>query len=91
MYHRLHITLSDVKKAVGDRMCIFGNIQLSLLENGKPEDVSRTVRKCMEDAKKGGGYVIMPTAAPINSPLSKRTEENYLTFIDSVIALGGYE
>lgn len=48
------------------------------------------VRRCMEAAKPGGGYVIMPTAAPINVPLSAQTEANYLAFIDEAIAYGGY-
>jgi thiazole synthase ThiGH ThiG subunit len=44
----------------------------------------------MASAKEGGGYVIMPTAAPINSPLQKKTEENYLRFIDAALEWGRY-
>jgi len=32
----------------------------------------------------------MPTAAPINIPLSPRTEENYLAFIDAALEYGEY-
>lgn len=84
------IELADVKRRVGDRMCIFGNLQLKLLEHGSRDDVVAAVKKCMESAKAGGGYVIMPTAAPINSPLAKKTEENYLTFMDTALELSGY-
>jgi hypothetical protein len=33
----------------------------------------------------------MPTAAPINIPLSPRTEANYLQMIDSARIYGQYE
>lgn len=84
------IVLSDVKKRVGGEMCIFGNIQLKVLEIGTADEVGRVVRECMNSAKEGGGYIIMPTAAPINSPLAKRTEENYLRFIDAALEHGEY-
>ncbi|OGJ86823.1 MAG: hypothetical protein A2268_14220 [Candidatus Raymondbacteria bacterium RifOxyA12_full_50_37] len=84
------ISLKDVKKAVGKQMCLFGNIQLKLLEHGSNEDVQKAVKTCMDEAKEGYGYVIMPTAAPINSPLDKKTEENYLRFIDAAHQYGAY-
>ena len=71
-------------------MCIFGNIQLKLLENGTPEQVRQAVKKCMESAKNDGGFVIMPTASPINIPLSPKTAENYKIFIDIALELGKY-
>ena len=71
-------------------MCICGNLQLKLLEYGSREDVAQAVRNCMAAAKEGGGYIIMPTAAPINVPLAKKTEENYLCFIETALELGEY-
>lgn len=84
------ITLAEVKKRIGSKMCIFGNIQLKLLENGTRDEVYQQVKECMEAAKDGGGYVIMPTASPINVPLSPKTEENYITFIEAALELGKY-
>ncbi|HNT35325.1 MAG TPA: hypothetical protein PKH07_10055, partial [bacterium] len=54
----------------------------------KPEQVQQAVRECMNAAKVGGGYVIMPTAAPINIPLAKKTEDNYRTFIETALEYG---
>ena len=71
-------------------MCLFGNIQLQLLENGDEAAVRQQVRDCMDAAKRGGGYVLMPTAAPINIPLSPKTEANYFAMIDEAIASGSY-
>jgi thiazole synthase ThiGH ThiG subunit len=44
----------------------------------------------MDAVKAGGRYVIMPTAAPINTPLSPQTEQNYYTFIETALELGKY-
>ncbi len=82
------ITLAEVKQRIGERMCIFGNIQLKVLEHGTLDDVEEGVKACMASAKAGGGYVIMPTAAPINSPLSEKTAENYLRYIETALAYG---
>lgn len=84
------IDLAGVKKHLGERMCLFGNIELKLLESGTEDEVERTVIECMRAAKANGGYVIMPTAAPINSPLSKRTERNYLRYIETALQHGAY-
>ncbi len=84
------VTLAEVKRRVGGRMAIFGNIELKLLEHGTPEEVREAVRECMRAAKEGGGYVIMPTAAPINEPLSPQTERNYRIFIETALECGPY-
>ena len=84
------ISLTDLKIRLGDRMCLFGNIQLKLLENGSEASVRQHVQDSMAAAKAGGGYVIMPTAAPINVPLSPQTESNYLAFIDVANTAGVY-
>ena len=55
-----------------------------------PGELAVAVEKCIDSAKAGGRYVIMPTAAPINVPLSERTKENYLTFIESALKSGRY-
>jgi len=80
------ISLAGIKEKIGDRISIFGNLQLKLLELASREEVARTVVECMDAAKASGGYVIMPTAAPINAPLDKMTEENYICFIETALA-----
>jgi len=84
------ISLRALKKRCEGRICLFGNLELKLLECCDPGEVRDTVRLCMEDAKQGGGYVIMPTAAPINIPLSPRSEENYRVFIETALEFGKY-
>jgi hypothetical protein len=84
------IELSGVKQAIGDRITLFGNMQLKLLEEGSPDDVRAKTRRIMEAGKPGGRFVIMPTAAPINVPLSLKTQENYIAYIDQALAMAAY-
>lgn len=84
------IELCDIKRQVGEKMCLFGNMQLKMLEHGTPDAIRAEVKKCMDSAKAGGGYVIMPTASPINMPLRTKTEENYRVFIDAALEYGQY-
>ena len=84
------ISLKDVKQKLKDKMCIFGNIQLKMLENSSEKEVRDYVNYCMDSAKEGYGYVIMPTASPINIPLSTKTQDNYFAFIDQALKAGIY-
>ena len=84
------ITLSEVKKRYGNRFILFGNIELKELENRDPARIDALVRQAMEDAKEGGGFVLLPTATPINTPLSKRTEENFIQYLNSGLKYGAY-
>lgn len=84
------VELAEVKARLGDRMCLFGNMQLKVLEAGTADQVRTDVRKSMDAAKAGGGYVIMPTAAPINIPLSPHTQDNYIAYIEAAEEAGRY-
>lgn len=85
------IELDEVKRRCQAReVSVWGNIELKLLEQGTPEQVRAEVRRIMDQAKTGGGFVVLPTAAPINVPLSPRTEENYKAFINAALELGRY-
>jgi hypothetical protein len=84
------IELGRVKKQTGAKVCLFGNIEIKLLEHGEPGEVREFVIDAMNQAKKGGRFVIMPTAAPINDPLSQKTLENYAVFIETALEYGSY-
>ena len=85
------IELDEVKRRCQARgVSVWGNIELKLLEQGTPGQVRAEVQKIMGQAKDGGGFVLMPTAAPINLPLSPSTEANYKAFIDAGLEFGGY-
>jgi hypothetical protein len=84
------VELDEIKRRIGDRVCLMGNVELRDLEGASPEQVRRIVRRCMDQAKAGGRYVLMPTAAPINIPLAPQTEANYLAYLEAGHACGKY-
>jgi len=85
------IALDEVKRRCQARgVSVWGNIELKLLEQGTPDQVRVEVRKIMAQAKDGGGFVLLPTAGPINVPLAPKTEANYKAFIEAGLEFGQY-
>jgi uroporphyrinogen-III decarboxylase len=85
------LELDEVKRRCQVRgVSVWGNIELKLLEHGTPEEVRTEVRQIMSQAKDGGGFVLMPTAAPINLPLAPAAEANYRAFIEAGLEFGKY-
>jgi uroporphyrinogen-III decarboxylase len=85
------LELNEVKRRCQAKgVSVWGNMELKLLENGAPAEVRAEVCKLMNQAKEGGGFILMPTAAPINVPLSPATEANYKAFIDAGQEFGRY-
>lgn len=84
------IELAEVKKRYGDKFCLFGNIELKELECSERQRIDFLIAETMKAAKKGSGFILMPTAAPISIPLSKKTEENYLQMFESALKYGMY-
>jgi hypothetical protein len=84
------ITLEEAKACCGDRVCLMGNIQLRDLELAEPDEMERITREAIEAGKPGGGFIILPTAAPYDVPLSPKTERNYEIFIETSLRYGYY-
>jgi hypothetical protein len=84
------MTLAELKAQIGDRVCLMGSMELKMLETGTPEQVREEVRKSMDMAKEGSGYIAITTASPINTPLDPKTEANYFAWIEANRELGVY-
>lgn len=84
------VELWEAKEICGDKICLFGNIQLKDLEFLPPDRMRELMKKCILEGKPGGNFVALPTATPLNEPLSPRTEENFRTFIDITLEYGKY-
>lgn len=84
------IELDEIKRRLGDRVCLMGNVELSDLEGSSPAKIRQIVKRCMDQAKAGGRFVLMPTAAPINVPLAPQTEANYLVYLEAGRQYGAY-
>jgi len=84
------IELAEVKKRIGHKITLCGNMEMRGFEIGTPEEIDAKVKKIMEDAKGEGGFILMPTATPITVPLEERIARNLIQFIDSGIKYGRY-
>jgi len=85
------IDLAEVKRrCLAAGVSVWGNLELKLFENGTPDGVRQEVKRIMEQAKDGGGFVLIPTASPAGALLSPRTEANIMAFIDAGLEFGKY-
>ena len=56
------VELARAKEMVGDRLCLLGNIDIThTLVDAAREEVRAEVRRCIQDAGRGGGYILAPT------------------------------
>lgn len=79
--------LATTKRLIGDRMSLVGNVDCEhLLPHGTPEDVRQAVRKCIEDASPGGGYIVSSS----NSVHSSCRPENLIAMVEAVKEFGNY-
>jgi uroporphyrinogen-III decarboxylase len=54
--------LVDVKRRVGDRMCIFGNLDIAhVLSSGTRKEVEEAVKRALEAAAGDGGFIMAMT------------------------------
>ena len=53
--------LADVKQRVGDRVCLFGGFYEHVLKEDSEEAVRAEVRRCIDAAAAGGGYILRST------------------------------
>jgi uroporphyrinogen decarboxylase len=62
--HALHsidpmagVDIAKVKRLVGDRVCLIGNVDCSKLDSGSPEDIIESTRYALQSGMPGGGYI----------------------------------
>ena len=80
--------IGEVKKHLGDRACIIGNIDCQeLLPEGTPDEVDKAVKDTIEIAAPGGGYIISSS----NSIHPGVKPENYIAMVEAVHKYGKYE
>ncbi|MCD6574995.1 hypothetical protein J7K97_04895 [Candidatus Aerophobetes bacterium] len=70
----------EVKRRYGDRVCLLGNIDVSLLAKGKPEEVEEEVKERIKLLASSGGYILTTG----NSIPSYCKPENVLALIKAV-------
>jgi uroporphyrinogen decarboxylase len=62
--HALHsldpqagVDLADVKRLVGNKVCLIGNVNCGLLQTGTPEQAQADVRRALQQGMPGYGYI----------------------------------
>jgi uroporphyrinogen decarboxylase len=62
--HALHsldpqggVDIAEVKRLYGDRVCLIGNVNCGLLDNGTDEEAVESARYALRSGMPGGGYV----------------------------------
>ena len=79
--------IGEVKEYLKDKACIIGNIDCQeLLPNGSADEVDRAVKKTIDIASPGGGYIISSS----NSIHPGVKPENYIAMIEAVHKYGYY-
>lgn len=56
------VKLAEAKEMVGDRLCLIGNLDIThILVDATKEEVFEAVRSSIQQAGRGGGYIVAPT------------------------------
>ena len=79
--------IGDVKRRYGDKICVMGNVDCKyVLPYGTEEDVRRDVRRCVDAAAEGGGFILTSS----NSLHANVKVENIFVMVDEARKYGKY-
>ena len=79
--------ISVFKEKIGDKVCLKGNVHpIKFMINGTPEQVKKEVKRQLDIAKKGGGY-IMCTGGELGDGTP---DENIFALIEADEEFGNY-
>ena len=79
--------LREVKRLVGDKVCLSGNIDCGhLLSHGTVDEVSEAVRQAIADAGPGGGFILSSS----NSIHSSCNPQNLVAMVEAGRQYGAY-
>ena len=92
--HALHsidpqarVDLAEVKKLVGDKVCLAGNVNCGLLQTGTDEEVRADVIRSLRDGMPGGGYIFCTS----NVAFKGMPPERYRMMLDLRQKYGRYD
>lgn len=62
--HALHsldpqggVDLAEIKKMVGDKVCLIGNVNCGLMQTGSKEEIKQSAQYALKNGMPGGGYI----------------------------------
>ncbi len=79
--HALHsldpmagVDIREVKRLVGDKLCLCGNVHCAAMQTGTEQDVIDSATYCMTHGKPGGGYIFCTSNVPFKGMPPERYE-----------------
>lgn len=75
------VELADVAREYGDSLALFGNVEVTDLENLDEEKFYEKTARSVDAGREAKGFVLMPTASPYGREISPRTMRNYQTMV----------
>jgi hypothetical protein len=80
------VELAYVHRKYGKQLVLFGNLEISDIENLPTEEFSERVKRALDEgtAADGKGFVLMPSSCPCGRELSTLTLRNYERIIEIV-------
>jgi uroporphyrinogen-III decarboxylase len=73
------------KEVLGDVVCLQGNVPISLLVAGTPEEVKTHCKKLIDEVGRGGGFILSPSTG-----LDNARPENVKAMFDVTKEYGVY-
>jgi hypothetical protein len=85
------VSLAYVRERCGRQMTLFGNLEVSDIENLPTQAFAGKVASALREgtAGEGRGFVLMPSSAPYGREISPLTMRNYEEMVHQVEAFGG--
>ena len=91
--HALHsidpmagVDIAEVKRLVGDKVCLIGNVNCATLDSGTPEEIAASTRYALQHGMPGGGYIFSTS----NCIYTGMPLANYERMLDIWRAEGNY-
>lgn len=92
--HALHsidpqarVDLGEVKRLVGDKVCLAGNVNCGLLQTGTDDEVKADIMRSLRDGMPGGGYIFCTS----NVAFKGMPPERYEMMLEMRKTYGKYE
>jgi len=81
------VSLEYVREKYGDQLVLFGNIEVTDIENLSEDKFGELIDRTLDDivSTSGRGCVIMPSASPFGRNVSAQTQRNYETLVQKIV------
>ena len=80
--HQGDMELNEVRDKYGDRLVLFGNLEIADIEGLPPEAFREKVTCALAQGVGGKGFVLMPSASPYGRTISASTLRNYENMVE---------